>query len=284
MNEVKKYCGFIAIIGRSNVGKSTLLNKLIGHKISITSHKKQTTNYNIIGINTENFYQAIYIDTPGFIIKNKYVNSNIINNIINNLIKYVNLIIFVVEGTYWMFDDKILLQKLNNITCPVLLVINKIDHINNKSQLLPHISFLSKKMNFLNIIPISAKKEEGINIIINIVKKCLPQSKHYFSNNFITDQSHIFIASEIIREKFLRFVGGEIPYHIQVNIEKFMLNKFNEYKIDAIILVKRKSQKKIIIGNNGNKLKIIGVTARQDMEKIFCNKVHLKLWIKVKFN
>ncbi|MGP1931206.1 MAG: GTPase Era [Arsenophonus sp. ET-YP4-MAG3] len=281
MSNEKTYCGFVAIIGRPNVGKSTLLNKLLGKKISITSRKPQTTRHQIIGIDTKYNYQIIYIDTPGFYIEKNNIINCLINQSVNNLIFDVEFIIFVVEGTHWTINDEIIINKLRHLSCPILLVINKIDNLIDKTSLLPYIKFISKQMNFLYIVPISAKKDNDINNIINIIHQYIPESAHYFPKNCITNRSKYFITSEIIREKLMRFLGDELPYSITVKIEKFIVNKLGFYNIHGLILVKKDNHKKIIIGNKGSKIKKISIEARIDIEKFFSTKIYLKLWVKV---
>ncbi|CUX95629.1 GTPase Era [Candidatus Mikella endobia] len=277
MNPKKTYCGFVAIVGRPNVGKSTLLNKLLKQKISITSNKQQTTRYQIMGINTDDPYQTIYLDTPGMHIKEKKMNS-IASSSINN----VEIVLFVVEGIKWMVDDEIVINKLQHISCPIILVINKIDNVINKNNLLPYINLLSKKINFYDIVPICSKNGMNINILENIVRKLLPVSKYQFPKNYITDRSLKFRASEIIREKLINFLKHELPYSITVAIEKFKSNNRGEYDIHGLILVARISHKKIVIGNKGNKIKIISVKSRQELEVILETPVNLKLWVQVK--
>lgn len=282
MIEEKQHCGFIAIVGRPNVGKSTFLNQLLGQKVSITSRKPQTTRHRIIGIDTEGVYQAIYVDTPGLHIDEKRVINRLMNRAASSSIGDVELVIFVVEGTHWTAADEMVLNKLSSLKCPVLLAINKIDNVTDKAKLLPHIAFLSQQMNFLDVVPISAEKGINLNTIASIVRKLLPEAEHYFPDDYITDRSQRFMTSEIIREKLMRFLGEELPYSVTVEIEQFVPNKCGGYNVHGLILVEREGQKKIVIGNKGTKIKTIGIEARQDMEKMFDAKVHLKLWVKVK--
>ncbi|SBT82032.1 GTPase Era [secondary endosymbiont of Trabutina mannipara] len=280
---MKKYCGFVAIVGRSNVGKSTLLNKLLKQKISITSSKPQTTRYKIMGINTVDPYQTIYLDTPGIHIKEKKEINFLMNRVATSSISDVEIVIFVVEGTKWMVDDEIVINKLQHISCPIILAINKIDNIINKKHLLPHIKLLSsKKIHFHDIVPISSKNGMNINILANIVRKLLPESIYYFPKNYITDRSKRFRASEIIREILINFLEKELPYSITVEIEKFQYNDIGVYDIHGIIFVERISQKKIVIGNKGSKIKIISVKSKKELEFRLDTKVNLKLWVKVK--
>ncbi|HBC5837599.1 TPA: GTPase Era [Proteus mirabilis] len=282
MSEEQTYCGFIAIVGRPNVGKSTLLNQLLGQKVSITSRKPQTTRHRIMGIDTDGAYQAIYVDTPGLHIEEKRAINHLMNRAASSSIGDVELVIFVVEGTNWTPDDEMVLNKLKSLRCPVLLAINKVDNVTDKTKLLPHIGFLSQQMDFLDVVPISAEKGMNVDTIAKIVRNCLPEAIHHFPEDYITDRSQRFMASEIIREKLMRFLGEELPYSVTVEIEQFVTNDRGGYDIHGLILVEREGQKKMVIGNKGAKIKKIGTEARMDMEDLFENKVHLELWVKVK--
>ncbi|AOR62114.1 GTPase Era [Pectobacterium wasabiae] len=282
MSEIQTHCGFVAIVGRPNVGKSTLLNQLLGQKISITSRKPQTTRHRIMGIHTEGPYQAIYVDTPGLHIEEKRAINRLMNRAASSSIGDVELIIFVVEGTHWNDDDDMVLNKLRDQKLPVLLAINKVDNVTDKTKLLPHIQFLSQQMDFLDVVPISAEKGTNVDTIASIVRKHLPQATHHFPEDYITDRSQRFMASEIIREKLMRFLGEELPYSVTVEIERFVTNERGGYDINGLILVEREGQKKMVIGNKGAKIKTIGIESRQDMEEMFEAKVHLELWVKVK--
>ncbi|WP_334325359.1 GTPase Era [Gilliamella apicola] len=283
MTKTTQHCGFVAIVGRPNVGKSTLLNQLLGQKVSITSRKAQTTRHRIIGIDTQDNDQIIYIDTPGLHIEEKRAINRLMNRAASSSIGDVELVIFVVEGTHWNDDDEMVANKLKDCKCPVLLVINKIDNVVDKTQLLPHIQEISQKVNFLDVVPISAEKGDGVDIIKKIVKTHLPEGEHHFPEDYITDRSQRFMASEIIREKLMRFLGDELPYSVTVEIEQFKVDERNGmYRINGLILVERDGQKKMVIGNKGEKIKKIGIEARKDMQTFFDNKVHLELWVKVK--
>lgn len=283
MTETTQHCGFVAIVGRPNVGKSTLLNQLLGQKVSITSRKAQTTRHRIVGIDTQGNDQIIYIDTPGLHIEEKRAINRLMNRAASSSIGDVELVIFVVEGTHWTDDDEMVANKLKDCKSPVLLVINKIDNVTDKTQLLPHIQEISQKINFLDVVPISAEKGEGIDIINDIVKKHLPVGEHHFPEDYITDRSQRFMASEIIREKLMRFLGDELPYSVTVEIEQFKVDeRTGMYRINGLILVERNGQKKMVIGNKGEKIKKIGIEARKDMQSFFETKVHLELWVKVK--
>lgn len=275
-------CGFVAIVGRPNVGKSTLVNRLLGQKISITSKKAQTTRHRIMGIDTQGTDQIIYVDTPGLHTEEKRAINRLMNRVASSSLGNVELIIFVVEGTKWLQDDTLVLNKLKKSKVPVLLAINKIDNITDKSVLLPHITAVSNTFPFLDIIPISAEKGEGIATLAAIVKQHLPEGPHHFPEDYITNRSQRFMASEIIREKLMRFMGQELPYSVTVEIERFADNDRDGYDIHGLILVERDGQKKMVIGNKGQKIKQIGMEARKDMQTLFEKRVHLELWVKVK--
>ncbi len=235
-----------------------------------------------MGIDTDGAYQAIYVDTPGLHIEEKRAINRLMNRAASSSIGDVELVIFVVEGTNWTPDDEMVLNKLKSLRCPVLLAINKVDNVTDKTKLLPHIGFLSQQMDFLDVVPISAEKGMNVDTIAKIVRNCLPEAIHHFPEDYITDRSQRFMASEIIREKLMRFLGEELPYSVTVEIEQFVTNDRGGYDIHGLILVEREGQKKMVIGNKGAKIKKIGTEARMDMEDLFENKVHLELWVKVK--
>lgn len=282
MTQTTQYCGFIAIVGRPNVGKSTLLNTLLGQKISITSRKAQTTRHRILGIHTEGAYQAIYVDTPGLHIEERRAINRLMNRAASSSIGEVGLIIFVTEGTHWTADDEMVLNKLRQQTTPVILAVNKVDNVTDKNILLPHLQFLSAQLDFLDIVPISAQTGTNVPAIAEIVRKHLPCSEHHFPEDYLTDRSQRFMAAEIIREKLMRFLGEELPYSVTVEIEQFIINERGGYDINGLILVERDGQKKMVIGNKGSKIKTIGIEARREMTALFDCKVHLELWVKVK--
>jgi len=282
MSEQVTHCGFIAIVGRPNVGKSTLLNQLLGQKVSITSRKPQTTRHRIMGIDTQGAYQAIYVDTPGLHIEEKRAINRLMNRAASSSIGDVELIVFVVEGTRWTEDDEMVLNKLKSVRVPVILAINKIDNIQDKSILLPHIQHISQKMDFADVVPLCAETGQNVDAIARIVHNTLPEADHHFPEDYVTDRSQRFMASEIIREKLMRFLGAELPYSVTVEIERFVTNERGGYDINGLILVEREGQKKMVIGNKGTKIKTIGIEARRDMEEMFEARVHLELWVKVK--
>ncbi len=282
MTDDKTYCGFVAIVGRPNVGKSTLLNKLLGQKVSITSRKPQTTRHRILGIDTQGAYQTIFVDTPGLHIEEKRAINRLMNRAATSSLGDVEMVVFVVDGTQWTADDDMVLNKLRYMQCPVVLAVNKVDVIKDKEILLPHLQMLAQKGNFVEILPISAEKGTNVEKIRDMAKRLLPEGQHYFPDDYITDRSSRFMASEIIREKLMRFTGEELPYSVTVEIERFKVEDDGLFHINALILVEREGQKKMVIGNKGEKLKVIGTEARLDMERLFGQRVFLELWVKVK--
>lgn len=269
------YCGYIGIVGKTNVGKSTILNKLINKKISITSKKSGTTQKNIIGINTIQKHQCIYIDTPGIEMYKKNPDKNILNK--ND---YIKIIIFVVNKTQWKLSEDNILKTIQKTSIPTILVINKIDHIKNKKQLLPFIDIISKKYHFLDIIPVSAKTGQNIDILSKLIKNNIPKSKYVFSKKKITTSPDNFIISEMIREKFIRFLNQEIPYYIKIKIISCYFDLQNVYHIHVLIITKNIRQRKIIIGKNGNKIKTCHLLSTKDISQYLNKNVQLHFQIK----
>lgn len=278
----EKHCGLVAIVGRPNVGKSTLLNSLLGQKISITSRKPQTTRHRILGILTERNKQAILLDTPGLHVDEKRAINRLMNRAASSSIAEVELVMFLVEGTKWTKDDELVLQKIKNANVACVLVINKIDNVQDKEELLPHLQKLGALYDFKQIIPISASKGDNVDKIQQLCFESLPKSEFWFPEDYVTDRSSRFMASEIIREKLMRFTGDELPYSTTVEIEQFKQDEKGILHINALILIERKSQKRMVIGNKGERLKTIGQEARRDMEDMFGQKVFLETWVKVK--
>ena len=276
------YCGLIAIVGRPNVGKSTLLNSLLGQKISITSRKPQTTRHRILGILTENHHQAVLVDTPGLHHDEKRAINRLMNRAASSSIAEVEIILFLVEGTHWTNDDELVLSKIKKSAAPCILVVNKVDNVQDKESLLPHLQKLAAMHDFTDIVPISARKGEKVDKIHALCLASLPVGDFWFPEDHITDRSSRFMASEIIREKLMRFTGDELPYSATVEIEQFKVDAKGILHINALILVERTSQKRMVIGNKGERLKTIGLEARRDMETMFEQKVFLESWVKVK--
>jgi GTP-binding protein Era len=274
-------CGYIAIVGRPNVGKSTLLNHLLHQKISITSRKPQTTRHRILGINSDEHHQCLFVDTPGLNAQFNKALNKVMNDTVLNVIKDVDLVLFVVERFIWNEADQYVLDALANAKVPVLLIINKIDLVQDKTELLPHIAELAKKQEFAEIVPVSALGGHNLETIDNLVKALLPEGPFLFPEDQVTDRSSRFLAAELIREKVTRQLGDELPYEVTVEIEKFERVK-SVLQIHGLILVDKKGQKRIVIGKDGERLKQIGSSAREDMETSFDSKVMLNLWVKVK--
>ena len=274
-------CGYVAIIGRPNVGKSTLLNKLLGQKISITAHKPQTTRHRILGIKTNERAQVIYVDTPGIHRHSKEALNRYMNRAATSSISDVDVIIFVVDALTWNDQDEFVLKKLSDSEVPVLLAVNKLDKIKQKKDLLPYLEKLSGKMHFAAIVPLSARNGDSVDVLEEEVIKLLPESTPFFPQDQLTDRSERFLAAEFIREKLMRSLGQELPYALTVEIERFE-DLQTLKRISAVIWVSRPGQKAIIIGKEGSHLKSIGEQARKDMERAFDCKVFLQLWVKVK--
>lgn len=285
--------GFVAIVGRPNVGKSTLMNHLLGQKLSITSRKPQTTRHKIVGIDSREKMQAVYVDTPGMHKKEVRAINKMMNKAANSALRDVNLVLFVIDSHKWTQNDELVLEKLKNADMPVILVINKVDSLEDKKSLLPLIQERIQLMNFAEIVPVSALRNQNLDHLRDTIEKYLPFAPPLYSLDQITDRSERFLASEIIREKIMRQLGEELPYDLTVQIETFKTEEpeINEKTgkikpactyIDATIFVERQGQKAIVIGDKGKKLKQIGIDARTDMEKMFEQKIMLSLWVKVK--
>lgn len=273
--------GYIAIVGRPNVGKSTLMNHILGQKLSITSRKPQTTRHQILGIKTENHIQAIYVDTPGLHQKQPKAINRFMNKSAMAAYKDVDVIVMLVEGLKWTQDDENVLDKLKQTNTPVILAVNKIDKLEDKQQLLPHLSTLQSRHEFAEIIPISATSGHNLEHLEEAAHKFLPQSDYHYSEDALTNRSSRFLAAELVREKIMRQLGDELPYAMTVEIEKFT-DKPNIIEIHALIYVERDSQKSIVIGERGARLKQIGIEARKDMEVLFDKKVMLNTWVKTR--
>ncbi|HEV8078780.1 MAG TPA: GTPase Era [Marinobacter sp.] len=274
-------CGFVAIVGRPNVGKSTLMNHILGQKLSITSRKPQTTRHQVLGIKTIGPVQAVYVDTPGMHEEEPRAINRYMNKAATSALKGVDVVVFVVDQLAWTTADELVLEKLSSLKCPVILAINKVDKIDKRETLLPHLDMLSRKRDFAEMIPVSALRETNLVPLEESVGRFLPQSVHFYPDDQITDRSERFMASEMVREKITRQLGAELPYSVAVEIEEFK-HDGKTLHVSAVILVEREGQKKIIIGDQGDRLRSIGQDARIDMERMFDNKVMLRLWVKVK--
>ena len=274
-------CGYVAIVGRPNVGKSTLLNHILGQKLAITSRKPQTTRHNMLGIKTEGDVQAVYVDTPGLHKHNDKALNRYMNRSASSALKDVDVVVFVVDRTRWTDEDQLVLEKVQHVKCPILLAVNKSDRLEDKSELLPHLNWLAEQLPQAEIVPISALQGQNLDTLEKLVGERLPESEHFYPEDQITDRSSRFLAAELIREKIMRQLGAELPYQITVEIEEFK-QEGRILHIHGLILVERDGQKKIIIGDKGERIKRIGQEARKDMETMFDSKVMLNLWVKVK--
>jgi len=261
-------CGYVAIIGRPNVGKSTLLNCLIGKKISITSPKPQTTRHQILGIKTLENTQIVFIDTPGLHKAEKRAMNRYMNRLANSVIQDADVILFMVEATRWQEDDELVLERLRETRSPVVLVINKVDLIKDKNQLLPYIDKLKSQFDFAHIIPLSAKKTDNVAALEKTISDLLPENPFFFPIEQITDKTDRFQITEIIREKLIKETEEELPYTTTVIIES-LKQEGRLTSIHAIIWVEREGQKPIVIGKNGDRLKKISTLARKEIEKLF---------------
>jgi GTPase len=276
-----KRCGYVAIVGRPNVGKSTLLNHILGQKISITSRKPQTTRHQVLGIKTEQDHQIIFVDTPGLHKEASKAINRYMNRAASTAIRDVDLVLFLVDRTAWTDEDEMVLEHVKRSGLPAMLVVNKVDLLEDKAVLLPHLQELADKGDFAAIVPLSALRQHNVAELEREILPYLPQAEHFYPEEQITDRSMRFLAAEIVREKIMRQMGDELPYAVAVEIEEFSQDG-EILHISALILVERKGQKKIIIGDKGARLRSIGTEARQDMERLFDSKVMLRLWVKVK--
>ena len=281
MIKVDGRCGYIAIVGRPNVGKSTLLNHLLGQKLCITSRKPQTTRHNLLGIKTEGTVQMIFVDTPGIHTNQERAINRVMNRSAASVISDVDVVIFVVDRFDWSDADEYVARYLSNSAVPVIVALNKVDMIDDKTELLPHLEFLASKVNASALIPLSALRKTNLNELEEKIKSFIPEQPHIFPEDQITDRSERFLAAEIVREKITRQLGAEVPYQVTVEIERFRVDGKITF-IDALILVERDGQKKIIIGAKGERIKKIGEQARVDIESLLGCKVMLKTWVKIR--
>ena len=281
MTKVDVRCGYIAIVGRPNVGKSTLLNHLLGQKLCITSRKPQTTRHTLLGIKTEGMVQMIFVDTPGIHTNQERAINRVMNRSAASVISDVDVVIFVVDRFDWSDADEYVARYLSNSAVPVIVALNKVDMIDDKTELLPHLEFLASKVNASALIPLSALRKTNLNELEEKIKSFIPEQPHIFPEDQITDRSERFLAAEIVREKITRQLGAEVPYQVTVEIERFRVDGKITF-IDALILVERDGQKKIIIGAKGERIKKIGEQARADIESLLGCKVMLKTWVKIR--
>jgi len=276
-------CGFAAIVGRPNVGKSTLLNALLGQKISIVSPKPQTTRHRILGILTNEAAQIVFVDTPGLHTSGKRAMNRHMNRAALTSLSDADVNLFVIEALRWLDDDQRVLDELTQRGLPIVLLVNKVDQVHPKERLLPFLEEIGKKAAFADVGLISGLKRKHIDELPALIAKYLPQSPPHFPADQVTDRSEQFQASEIIREKLTWRLRQELPYGVTVGIERFVEDD-GRLLINAVIWVERSGQKAIVIGNAGEQLKEIGRSARLEMNEAFRRPVHLELWVKVKEN
>ena len=281
MTEEETRCGYVAVVGRPNVGKSTLVNHILGQKLAITSRKPQTTRHNMLGIKTEGAVQAVYVDTPGLHKGGQTALNRFMNRSALTALKDIDVAVFVVDRMRWTDEDEMVFERIQHLTCPLIIAVNKADRLEDKSQLLAHLEWLASKLPNAQIVPVSALHGHNLDTLERLVAEYLPVSEHFFPEDQITDRSSRFLAAEMVREKIMRQLGAELPYQITVEIEEFK-QEGRILHIHALILVERDGQKKIIIGDKGERIKRIGQEARKDMEILFDSKIMLNLWVKVK--
>ena len=273
--------GYVALIGRPNAGKSTLLNRLLGQKISITSRKPQTTRHRIHGIKTTDHAQVVFVDTPGIHAAEGRALNQAMNRAAFSALADVDLIVWLVDGLQWTEEDRMILGRLKALTTPAILAINKVDKIKEKERLLPHIDYLRQEVGSEQVVPISARTGTNVDQLESLLVEMLAEGPPMFPEDQVTDRSMRFMAAETVREKLMRQLGQELPYSIAVEIENFEESE-TLLRIAAVIWVERQGQKRIVIGKQGAVLKEIGRQARLDMEKQFGTKVFLQLWVKVR--
>ena len=280
MTEAAHRCGVVSIVGRPNVGKSTLLNRMVGEKVSITSRKPQTTRHRITGIRTTPEAQLVFVDTPGFQTEHRTTLNRIMNRTVRQALEDVDAIVWVIEAMKFDQRDKALLQLLP-AERPLILAMNKVDHVKDKRALLPFIEEISRVREFAAVVPVSAARGDNVDALVGELVRHVPEAPRMYDDDEITTLPERFLAAELVREKLFRLLGDELPYAVAVEIEKFEMEG-NLRRIHAGILVDKNTQKAIIIGRQGEKLKAVGTGARKDMERLFGGKVFLELWVRVR--
>ena len=276
-------CGFVAIVGRTNVGKSTLFNNILKKQLSITTHKPQTTRHNIQGVLSLGTCQLVLVDTPGIQLGSRRLMSKALARNALSCLQDADIILMLIELGSWREEDEYLLQQIKQVSCPVVLVINKIDKLKDKSTLLPILDKIKILHNFISIIPLSALYDKSMDVLITELCRCSPKAEFLFSRDIKWDRDDLFVITEVVREAAMLQLQKELPYAIYTEVEEFNFDK-KLATISVIIWVEKESQKPIVIGKKGSKLKMIGEQTRIKLEKIFNRKVMLKLWVKVKQN
>jgi len=275
--------GYVAIVGRPNVGKSTLLNGILGQKISITSRKPQTTRHNILGIHTTDHAQMMFLDTPGQHLNTPRAINRYMNRTASSALADVDVVVFLIDRLKWSDEDEMVLERVKASGKPCLVAINKIDRLSGTELLLPHIEHLSEQIPSAEFIPVSALKKQHIDRLLALIENHLPIAEPFYDEEQVTDRSMRFMVAEIVREKIMRQLGEEVPYASTVEIEKYEMRGHITH-INALVLVERDGQKTILIGEKGSRLKLIGTEARKDIEVLCGTKVMLEIWVKVKSN
>lgn len=278
---MKHRSGHVALVGRPNVGKSTLLNHLLGQKLAITSHKPQTTRHSILGIRTVDGGQIVYIDTPGIHQRGNKAMNRYLNRTATSTLSAVDLAVFVVDGDHWTDEDEMVLQRIHNNGLPVVLVVNKIDTLQRREDLLPVLAKLTERTGITTVVPVSARTGESCEHLQQAILELLPEGENLYPEDQITDRPERFFAAELIREQITRRYHKELPYSATVEIEEFDAQP-QIYRIGAIVWVERDNQKGILVGKGGLALKETGTEARKQLEDFFQTKVYLRLWVKVK--
>ena len=275
------HSGFAVLVGRPNVGKSTLLNRLLGQKLAITSHKPQTTRHRILGIRSQEDGQTVFVDTPGIHDRGDKAMSHYLNRTAHTALHDVDVIVFVVQALAWTDEDERVLKALASIKTPVVLAVNKVDTVKPKEALLPYLQTLSQRYAFAEIIPLSAQQGDNVEALAEAVRQRLPEGEAVFPQDQISDRSERFFAAELLREQLIRRYHRELPYSVTVEIERFE-EQDGRYSIGAVIWVEREGQRAILLGKGGQAMKEAATAARKAMNEFFQTRVHLEVWIKVK--
>lgn len=277
------HCGFVAVVGRPNVGKSTLINAVMGTKVSIVTAKPQTTRHRILAVYTTEDVQIVFVDTPGLHRKAAKAMNRMMNRTAANALADADLVLFLSEADRWTDEDSDVIRRLQNVSAPVVAVLNKVDLVHPKEKLLVAISAMSERHEFADILPVSAKKRDNLDALLSLIPGYLPESPQLFPSDMQTDRSSEFQAAEIIREKLMLSLHQEVPYGLTVQIEQYETDA-DRTTINAIIWVERDSQKGIVVGKSGSVLKRVGREARLELKQRLGRSVHLELWVKVKDN
>lgn len=276
-------CGFVAVVGRPNVGKSTLINAIMGRKISIVTNKPQTTRHRILAVHTDADTQIVFVDTPGIHRKASRAMNRLMNRTAANALADAELVLFVIEATRWTDEDDDVLRRLKSVSAPVIAVLNKVDRVHPKERLLEAMATMAGRHEFAEIFPLSALKKDNLDALMQAIPTYLPESPMMFPEEMHTDRSKEFLAAEVVREKLTQMLHQEVPYGLTVQIERYEVDE-ERITINAVILVEKDSQKGIVVGKGGHVLKTVGQSARLELCELLDARVHLELWVKVKDN